>query len=391
MNIAQSLFWLAALALFYTYLGYPLVMALRARLGAREHLRAAIEPTVSILVVAHNEAARIRERIENLLALEPGGTQPEIVIASDASGDATAAIAREYAAAGVRVMAFDRHRGKAAVLNDVIPRLAGEFVVLMDVRQHIAPDAVRRLMENFADPVVGAVSGELVLTPRNEGSHGAEGVGFYWRYEKFIRLSESRVDSTVGATGALYAIRRRLFEPIPADTLLDDVLIPMQIARKGRRVLFEPRARASEPLAPSPQAEFGRKARTIAGNFQLLFRHGWLLDPVANRLWFQTVSHKFLRLLGPALLLLALAANAYLLEVPFYRVTMALQLAFYAAAGAAWLWPQAAARSAALAVPHAFCLLNWCTVAGFYRFVRGQQSVAWATAHPPSTEREVRQ
>jgi hypothetical protein len=123
----------------------------------------------------------------------------------------------------------------------------------------------------------------------------------------------------------------------------------------------------------------------------LLFRHGWLLDPVANRLWFQTVSHKFLRLLGPALLLLALAANAYLLEVPFYRVTMALQLAFYAAAGAAWLWPQAAARSAALAVPHAFCLLNWCTVAGFYRFVRGQQSVAWATAHPPSTEREVRQ
>jgi cellulose synthase/poly-beta-1,6-N-acetylglucosamine synthase-like glycosyltransferase len=390
MDSAQTLFWLAGLALFYTYAGYPLLMAAWAKFGARRHLRSPIAPTVSILVVAHDEAERIQARIANLLALDYPAERLGIVIASDGSTDATVARASEYEPAGVEVVACGRHRGKTAVLNERVPRLAGEIVVLMDVRQHIAPDAVRRLVENFADPEVGAVSGELILTESPAASHGVEGVGFYWRYEKFIRLRESRIDSTVGATGALYAIRRSLFEPIPAETILDDVLIPMQIVRQGRRVLFDPRARASEPLAASPRAEFGRKARTIAGNFQLLFRHGWLLNPFANRLWFQVISHKFLRLAGPALLVVALAANAALLEAAFYRVTMALQLAFYAAAGAGQVWPQAAARSPVLAVPHAFCLLNACTVAGFYRFVRGRQSVAWAPAKQP-VESEARQ
>ena len=255
----QFTFWLVTGLMIYIYAGYPLVVWILASLTRRTHRQAPISPTVSILVVAHNEEGRISQRIENLLALHYDGAAPQIVIASDASSDATVALAGAYRPAGVKVVAFERHRGKTAVLNELIPRLDGEIVILMDSRQTIAQDALQVLVSNFADPAVGAVSGELVLTEGGDGKSGVEGVGFYWRYEKFIRLKESRVDSTVGATGALYAIRRSLFEPVPEETILDDVLIPMSITRKGYRVLFEPKARAWDRLAVSAQAEFNEK------------------------------------------------------------------------------------------------------------------------------------
>lgn len=392
-------FWAAALVLGYTYVGYPLLIRVWAQLRGRLHERRAMKPLVSLVVVAHNEAPRILRRIENLLELDYEADRLEIVIASDGSSDATVALANTFRMAGVRVEAFDAHRGKPAVLNDVVPHLRGEIVVLMDVRQSIAKNAIRVLVDNFADAGVGAVSGELVLTG-DKGPHDAnvganagapgrsmgssmEGVGFYWRYEKFIRLSESRVDSTVGVTGALYAIRRELFEPIPADTILDDVLIPMQIVRRGFRVLFESSARASEPLSDNPGMEFRRKVRTIAGNFQLLVQHPWLLNPFTNRLWLQTVSHKLFRLLCPVCLVLVLIANLMLLAFLFYQFTLLLQVLFYGAALVAQLAPRVSRKTALLSVPHAFCLLNWSTVAGFGRFIRGRQQVTWARMNDP--------
>ena len=399
MLALHILFWVAALVLGYTYVGYPLLIRVWARLRGRPHQRRQMNPPVSIVVVAHNEAPRILRRIENLLELDYEADRLEIVIASDGSSDATVALANTFQTAGVRVLAFDAHRGKPAVLNDVVPHLRGEIVVLMDVRQAIAKDAIRMLVNNFADAGIGAVSGELVLTGSEERDGATEGmmdgrmdgrmdghmsgIGFYWRYEKFIRLNESRVDSTIGVTGALYAIRRALFEPIPADTILDDVLIPMQIARKGYRVLFEPGALATEALGDSPAVEFRRKVRTIAGNFQLLVQHPWLLNPFANRLWLQTVSHKLFRLLCPAFLVLVLVANFFLLEFLVYQVALALQVLFYAAALAAHLAPRVSRKTALLSVPHAFCLLNWSTVAGFGRFIGGRQQVTWARRKDP--------
>jgi cellulose synthase/poly-beta-1,6-N-acetylglucosamine synthase-like glycosyltransferase len=384
----QLIFWIAALVLGYTYVGYPLLIRAWAQLHGRPPLRKETSPPVSVLVVAHNEAPRILRRIENLLELDYETDRLEIVIASDGSSDATVALANTFRTAGVRVVAFDAHRGKPAVLNEVIPQLLGEIVVLMDVRQSIAGNAIRMLVENFADARIGAVSGELVLTGSGAGREGAtdgsmDGVGFYWRYEKFIRLNESRVDSTVGVTGALYAIRRELFEPIPTDTILDDVLIPMQIVRKGYRVLFESGALATEALSESPSAEFRRKVRTIAGNFHLLVQHPWLLSPFANRLWLQTVSHKLLRLLCPAFLVLVLVANFLLLDFRFYQATFVLQVLFYSAALTAHLAPQLSRKTALLSVPHAFCLLNWSTVAGFSRFIGGRQQVTWARVKDP--------
>lgn len=377
MNAALIIFVFSALVLAYTYVGYPLIIAVMARRRQPGLLKARISPSVSILVIARNEARQICARIDNLLELDYERSKLEIVVASDGSRDETVALAKGYRQAGVKVVAFDTNRGKPAVLNELVPRLQGSIVVLMDCRQKIAREALQALVDNFSDAQVGAVSGQLVLSRDEQTGEGIEGVGFYWRYEKAIRAAESRFDSTVGATGALYAIRRDLFEAIPADTLLDDVLIPMQIVRRGYKVVFEPAAQARENLMANADMEYRRKIRTIAGNFQLFCRHRWLLNPRVNRLWLQTVSHKFMRLLCPLCLLLALISNALLLNSLFFVAVIVLQLLFYAAAVVATALPTTANRMPLLSVPHAFCLLNWSTAVAAYRFFRGRQGVTW--------------
>jgi len=376
---AEAVFWASLLLLGYTYAGYPLLLRLWAAVRRREPRTARCEPVVSVLVVAHNEAGHVDGRLGNLLGLDYPRRRLEIILGSDGSTDETAERARKYQREGVTVIAFRRRRGKSAVLNDLILRARGEIVVFADARQRFEPGALRALVAHFADPAVGAVSGELVLMHGAADAAAGEGVGFYWKYEKFIRRNESRVDSTIGATGAIYAIRRGLFEPFPADTLLDDVLIPMRIARRGYRVTFEPAALAYDRTVPA-RAELARKVRTLAGNFQLFARERWLLNPWTNRLWFQTVSHKVCRLLGPLFLVAAFVANLCLLDALFYRCTLGAQVALYAAAFGGYRIRDAAKSAFFLSVPYTFCLLNWAVVAGFLRFVSGSQRVTWETA-----------
>ncbi|HEY7517078.1 MAG TPA: glycosyltransferase family 2 protein [Methylomirabilota bacterium] len=383
--MTEVLFWTAVGALAYTFAGYPAAVWLLARVRPRPVARAPIEPSVSVLIVAHNEALVIAGRIENCLSLDYPSERLEVVVASDGSTDDTAAIAERYRRAphpgpAVRVMSYARWRGKPSVLNDTIPRCRGDIVVLADARQRYDVDAVRRLVENFADPAVGAASGELCL--RNEaGVAVGEGVGAYWRYEKLIRRAESALDSTVGATGAIYAIRRELFEPIAPDTLLDDVLVPMRIARRGYRVVFDARARASDHTAATARQEYLRKVRTIGGNVQLFTRERWLLLPV-HRLWVQAVSHKVLRLVAPAFMLTALATSAILApHQPLYLLALALQGIFYAAAaGGALLQRRGGRLARLLAIPYAFCLLNLTTLAAIARSLTGRHSVQWRHA-----------
>jgi len=375
---ADFVFWTAIILLGYTHVGYPMLLWAWSALRAHEPRAARFQPSVSILVVACNEAARVQDRIENLLTLDYPRDRLEIILASDGSTDDTVLRARRYHP-DVFVLAFNRRRGKSAVLSDLIPQCEGEIVVLADARQRFEPGALRALAAHFADPAVGAVSGELVLTNDADGSAVGEGVGFYWKYEKFMRRNESRIDSTVGATGAIYAIRRHLFEPIPADTLLDDVLIPMRIVRRGYRVTFASGARAYDRAAPTAQVEFARKVRTLAGNFQLFVREPWLLNPFANRLWIQTASHKGCRLLSPLCLAAAFGANLFLLDDTFYRWTLGAQLLLYAAAAGDYLIRESGKKVRWLNLPYAFCLLNWAAVMGFIRFVSGRQRVTWAT------------
>jgi cellulose synthase/poly-beta-1,6-N-acetylglucosamine synthase-like glycosyltransferase len=372
----QAIFWTCVLLLAYVYVGYPVLAWLRAALRSHPAREAGGEPTVSILVIAHDEADRIAARLDNLLALDYPRDRLELLVASDGSTDGTAEVARRHAAEDVTVIAFGAHRGKAAVLNDVVPKARGDVVVLADARQRFAADTVRALVRPFAHPSVGAVSGELILTEDPGGTTVGRGIGFYWRYEKEIRKSESRVDSTVGATGAVYAIRRDLFEPIPEDTILDDVLIPVRIVRRGYRVLFEPAARAYDRVAANAGQEWSRKVRTLAGNFQLFRREPWLLDPRANRIWLATVSHKGLRLAAPLLHAAAFAASAALADWGVYGLAFAGQIAFGGAALAGHL-TRGRRRSALLSVPYVLCLLNWATVAGFLRYIGGRQGARW--------------
>lgn len=380
--ISQTvLFWTCVVFLAYTYLGYPAVVHAWAKLRRQPCRWRNIEPTVSLVVVVHNEATRTEGRLKNLFALDFPRDRLEILIASDGSTDGTLEAARAYEDRGVTVIAFDTRRGKPAVLNDVIPKAQGEIVVLADARQHFEADTLLALVNPFADATVGAVSGELILTqPEGGRTSIEEGVGFYWRYETFIRRNESLVDSTVGATGAIYAIRKELFEPIPEDMILDDVLLPMRIARRGYRILFEPAARAYDRPAATANEEFTRKVRTIAGNFQLLAREHWLLNPFRNRLWLQTISHKVLRLLSPLFLTGVLVANLLLLNESFYRWTLGIQLAFYSAALGGCILHLARIRILATSVPYVFCLLNCATVVAFFRFVTGRQRVTWKKA-----------
>lgn len=382
MNVSTEhvLFWVSLLLVGYTYVGYPALMRAWAALRLRLPSSGGIEPRVTLLIVAHNEVTRIQGRLANLLALDYPRDRREILVASDGSTDGTPERARPYEQGSVRVIPFMARRGKPAVLNELVRQARGEIVVLADARQRFETGALRALVAPFSDPEVGAVSGELVLTENGDGTAVGEGVGFYWRYEKLIRWSESRVDSAVGATGAIYAIRRDLFEPIPEDTILDDVLIPMRIARRGYRVLFEARARAFDRAAATAGEEFRRKVRTIAGNFQLFAREVWLLNPFRNRLWLQTVSHKGLRLLSPLFLVAVFGANLLLSDAPFYRWTLVGQLIFYGAALAGYVRRDARRKIPLLIVPYVLCLLSWATVVAFLRFLTGRQRVTWEKA-----------
>ncbi|HEX6213600.1 MAG TPA: glycosyltransferase family 2 protein [Vicinamibacterales bacterium] len=374
-SVATVVFWLSLAILGYVCVGYPVLVRVRAALRPRTRRRAPIEPTVTIIVSAHNEGDRIERRLRNLLSLDYPADRLEIILGSDGSTDDTVERARAFESAGVVVEEFTNRRGKPALLNALVPRATGEIVVFADARQRFERVALRALVANFADPGVGVVSGHLIVTATTDAEIGGEGAAMYWHYEKLIRSTESRGGSTVGATGAIYAIRKSLFESLPLDTILDDVLIPVRIARRGYQVVFEPAAKAFDIAPSTAQAELVRKVRTIGGTFQLFARERWLLNPRLNPLWFETVSHKALRLALPVLLGAVLVSNLALLDWWPYQVTMAGQAAFYAAAIAGC--GHRGGRALIVKLPYTMCLLSWATVVGFFRFVTDHQHVTW--------------
>lgn len=309
-TLIYAAFLLCALLLAHVFVGYPLWVWLQARLRPLPVAKASQFPKVSVILAVYQGAAEIRAKLANLETLSYPHEQIEIIVACDGCTDATAALARNFGDARVRVLEFEQRRGKASCLNDAVAAASGEILLLTDVRQKLAPIALRELVANLADPAVGAAGGELLLVDARTGF--AHGVDAYWRYEKLIRHAESRSGSTIGVSGALYALRRELFWPLPHGTVLDDVLIPMRVAAAGKRVIFEPRALAWDKLTQEPLEERRRKIRTLAGNCQLVQLEPWLLSPWTNPLWFRFVSHKLLRLLAPWLLL-GLSLSAALL------------------------------------------------------------------------------
>lgn len=319
-------FLLAAGFLLYVLFGYPLLLALLAARGARPVRRASIEPSVSILLAVHNGEAFIEDKLRSIRQLDYPHQKMQIVIASDGSDDRTEELVAPFEDQGVRLLRLERC-GKAAALNAALSEATGEILVFTDVRQALAPESLRLLVENFADPHVGVASGELVVL--KESADAPADAGLYWRYEVWIRLRLSALDSIFGATGAYYAVRRELAEPMPADTLLDDMHLPLKAFFRGYRLILDPRVRMFDYPA-NLGAEFRRKVRTLAGNYQIIRAYPQLLGP-RNRMWLHFVSYKLARLVLPFALIVMAVCTCFLPPI-WLPILLAAQGLFYAAA-----------------------------------------------------------
>ncbi len=332
--MAEKIFWISFSIVFCVYAGYPLLLAAWRRLTPKSVRKQYWEPRVSVILAAHNEKENIERKILNCFDLDYPKDKLEVIISLDGPTDGTDELVWEYAGRGVEMILSEKRRGKATALNLGVAAATGEVLVFTDARQRLDGRAVRELVANFRDQTVGAVSGELILL--DEGAKEASGgTGLYWRYEKWLRSMESDIHSMLGATGALYAIRRELYRRLPEGTVLDDVAIPMSIVLAGKRAVFDSAARAYD-AACSPEAEYGRKVRTLMGNYQLLAQMPELLLPRRNPVFVQFVLHKLGRLLVP-FFLISLGLSNFFLRRGGYAVFLAGQLLWYLMACAGYL------------------------------------------------------
>jgi poly-beta-1,6-N-acetyl-D-glucosamine synthase len=366
-------FWIAAAMIAYSYVGYAAWLWLRSRWAPRPVRRGTFEPAVSAVMVVRNEEATIARKLENLLTLDYPPAKMEVVVVSDGSNDGTAAVLKEFGdRARVRTLLKPESQGKASGLNDAIRMASGEILLFTDARQAIEPPALRRMVENFADSEVGCASGELMLGDPANGESG-RGMGLYWRIEKKIREMESASGSVAGATGSIYCARRALVEPLPPGTILDDVLLPMQIVRKGSRVVFDARARAWDSPDLGGSREFARKVRTLSGNYQLLQLAPWLLSS-QNPIRFEFVSHKLSRLAVPVALLALLVASIFLPQ-PWYRAALVAQLAFYILSVVAMTGVKIGPLSRLADTARTFVVLNSAALVALVNFVTGRKAI----------------
>ncbi len=368
------LFWFSALVVLYVYAGYPCLVGVWARAVDRRPRRIPFGngrwPSISVIVAVRNEARRLPGRVANLLEQDYPGER-EILVVSDGSLDAPGAALARF---GNRVRLIELPPGgKPLALNAAVMAARGDVLVFADARQQFAPNAITELVLNFSDPSVGGATGELVLdVEADEASEGiGEGVGIYWKYEKWLRRHESRIWSTLGATGAIYALRRSLWKPLPASALLDVVLAPMRVVLAGRRIVFEERAIAYDRASTEAAAESLRKTRTLAGNYQILGQEPRLLFPFLNPVWLQYISHKVGRLVVPwALVLLLVSSVALATSGLLYAAALAAQTVFY---GFAFAGALLTARERLSRVAFTFVMMNYSAIAGLAALRRGRE------------------
>ena len=390
-----TLLWVLAIGcpalVLYSYAGYPLLLWLLSRLRdmvaapAPAAAAAGAElPPVAVVISAYNEEQHVVARIRNLLEQDYPADRLRIFIGSDGSRDRTGELLRSIADPRLQAFEFQQNRGKANVLNDLVARTREPLLVFSDANTLFAPGALRRLVAHFADPAVGCVAGELRL--RSVGGDNQDSL--YWRIEQMLKRHESRIGATLGANGAIYAIRRELWRPLAPDTICDDFCVAMNVAARRRRSLYEPAAQAQEDTPASIGAEYGRRVRIGIGNFQALLRHPEYLLRTSMATRFAYVSHKVLRWLAPHLLLLALAAATTLAWAapPAARalwtgVAVAEGLALLLAALLYLLSERRAAAGARLpgplAIPAFLFALNFAFLVASWRYATGNYSGSW--------------
>jgi cellulose synthase/poly-beta-1,6-N-acetylglucosamine synthase-like glycosyltransferase len=372
--------WTCVAVLVYTYLGYPVLVWYLARCFARRCTPPrcpddAELPSLSVLIAAYNEEAVIEARIQNALALDYPREKLEIVVASDGSSDRTAEIVRRLESRTVRLLDYRCRRGKAAALNSAFTELRGEVVMLSDANTFTEPGAARLLARWFRDERVGVVCGRLILTDPVSGGNVDS---FYWKYETALKRCEGRLGALLGANGAIYAIRRDLFSPIPEGTILDDMLLPLQCRlRTGCGLVYDSEAVAHEESAPDMASEFRRRSRFAAGSLQCIRSLWRLLDPRQGWVALAFLSHKVLRWLCPIALVGLAVSNLCLWQQPFFRWLLAGQAAFYLVALVAAFLPGRFLPLRVLRLTTLFTSMNVALLVGLWKALRGRQQAAW--------------
>jgi poly-beta-1,6-N-acetyl-D-glucosamine synthase len=368
----KALFWVSVAFPLYVYIGFPVLLWLLQALVRGAPRGQPIEPSVSLLVAAYNEAAVIADKIRNSLALDYPADRLEIVVASDGSSDTTAEIVRSFEAEScgrVRLLDYPHNRGKMAVLNDAIRQLRGDIVAFSDATSMLATDSLRILVQSFNDHRVGAASGVYRLLKKDQSQLGTQ-EDIYWKYETFLKVQEARLGAFTGAHGSLFAIRCALY-PFPSEnTINDDFTIPMRILARGHRVAYEPAAVAFEEA--HEMEGFSRRVRITAGNIEQLREIKDLLWPPRPFVLFCLFSHKSARLLVPVFMLTALATNIALRSQFPYDWLLALQALFYSLAvlgGTVDLLPKI------LRLPYYFCVVNASLFGWIYQALRHGRAI----------------
>lgn len=375
-------FWAAVTLVVYTYAGYPLIITLLGRLRS-EPVYGESTPKVTLIVAAFNEAAVIGDQLRRIAALEYPSDLLQVIVAADGSDDATAEIARSFA--GVEVVHRQQRAGKMAAIQRALEWSTGDVIVTTDANNRLRPDALRLLVAPFADPAVGAVTGRKVVS--GQGGLGF-GDGMYWRYEAHIRRMETRIGCTVGVNGELFAIRREAFVAAPPGTINDDQWLAHHAIAGGWNVVFRPEAVSEETVSASAAEEAERRSRMVAGQFQVfsgLHRQLPWRRPVVT--W-MLLSHKVCRPLVPVGMLVALIASIVAvatppagglvaLASPWNYITLAVQVAFYAAAALGQRLPRMGGIGY---LPRFLVVQNLATLRGMWRHLRGTQSAAWRRA-----------
>jgi biofilm PGA synthesis N-glycosyltransferase PgaC len=382
IQMLQALFWLSIAVIFYTYIGYALIVGIWARLVRRASPAETVlfEPEVTLVVPAYNEADILAAKARNCLELNYPAKKLHLLFITDGSNDKSGEILASFPQ--VQHLHVPERSGKSMAENRAIRYITTPYVIFTDCNTLLNPDAVRYLVRHYANSEVGAVSGEKRVL--SDGTASGAGEGMYWKYESFIKRCDSDIYSLMGAAGELVSFRTSLFKPLEADTILDDFVQSMRIVNDGYRVIYEPQAYAMEPPSFSLKEEMKRKVRICAGGWQAMIRLGALLNPFRQPIvTFLYVSHRVLRWsLTPLLLALLLPLNVALAftSYGFYTLFLGLQIGFYAAAGLGWLRAGQGQKTGLLLVPLYFTMMNLAVFAGAKRFFRNNQPAAWDKA-----------
>lgn len=377
-----AIFWLAIFLVFYAFLGYGLAIAILARLRpqpvAQQPNNDADFPTLTLIVPCFNEVDFIQQKIDNSLALHYPADKLEIIFISDGSDDGTADVIAQQS--GIVAMHRPERLGKAAAMNRAVAVAKGAVLVFCDANTALNQNALREIARHYADPKIGAVAGEKRIAQGGAAAASEVGEGFYWKYESALKKWDAQFYTIVGAAGELFSCRKNLYEELPQDSILDDFMLSMRIAEKGYRVVYEPGATATETASANVEEEMKRKIRIAAGGWQSVSRLKKAINPFFNfTLFFQYVSHRVLRwTVTPFLLVGIFIFNHFLLnEGLLYAAVLMGQYAFYALAFVGHLLSLQKIKIKVFFIPYYFVVMNYCALAGFFRFIRGQQKATW--------------